>query len=141
LCGISGKLDATATAFQIINILWYYVSEQYLSTIRASKNCAMNSKRIQRALRTDHSLAEDELTIAAVEARLFGHAGFPEAADALAYDAVQRTLAVSPLAHPFLAQLSRLYSLWQALFVGPELAVTVRPECQCLYRLVQRMGG
>lgn len=60
----------------------------------------MKSSGIQRALRTDNSLAEDALTITALEARLFGHAGFPEAADALAYDSVQRILAVSipPLA-------------------------------------------
>jgi len=54
----------------------------------------MKASRIQRKCQADNSLAEDVLTATALEARLFGHAGFPEAADALAYDAVQRILAV-----------------------------------------------
>ncbi len=60
-----------------------------------SKEGMMKSSRNQRAPRADHSLPEDALTVTALEARLFGHAGFPEAADALAYDSVQRILAVS----------------------------------------------
>ena len=55
----------------------------------------MKSSRNQRAPRADHSLPEDALAVTALEARLFGHAGFPETADALAYDGVQRILAVS----------------------------------------------
>ena len=56
----------------------------------------MKASRVQRGQRAISNLADDVLTTTALEARLFGHAGFPEAADAIAYDAVQRILAVCP---------------------------------------------
>lgn len=40
-------------------------------------------------------LAQDRLTLSAVSPRLFGHAGLPAATDSLAYEPVQRILAVS----------------------------------------------
>ena len=42
-------------------------------------------------------LADDGLVQAHLDVRLFEHAGFPEATDSLAYDGVQRLLAVSLL--------------------------------------------
>ena len=51
--------------------------------------------RLHRVFRNGgRTLADDALTSIALEPRFFGHAGFPEATDALAYDPVQRLLAV-----------------------------------------------
>ena len=41
-------------------------------------------------------LAQDKLTLASVAPQLFGHAGLPAATDSLAYEPVQRILAVRP---------------------------------------------
>jgi hypothetical protein len=55
----------------------------------------MKGARLPRVLRSDErALAEDALSSLGLEPRFFGHAGFPEATDALAYDPVQRLLAV-----------------------------------------------
>ncbi|KAK9908560.1 hypothetical protein WJX75_009693 [Coccomyxa subellipsoidea] len=55
----------------------------------------MKSSRLQRVLRSDgRTLAEDLLSSSSLHPRFFGHSGFPEATDALAYDPVQRLLAV-----------------------------------------------
>ena len=63
----------------------------------------MKASRLHRGQPANDRLADDVLTITALEARLFGHAGFPEAADALAYDAVQRILAVCPCLIPIMS--------------------------------------
>ena len=55
----------------------------------------MKGARLPRVLRSDdRGLSEDALTSLGLEPRFYGHAGFPEATDALAYDPVQRLLAV-----------------------------------------------
>lgn len=56
----------------------------------------MKSSRLHRVLRSDgRTLAEDLLSTSDLQPRFFGHSGFPEATDALAYEPVQRLLAVS----------------------------------------------
>ena len=55
----------------------------------------MKGARLPRVVRSDdRGLADDALTSLGLEPRFYGHAGFPEATDALAYDPVQRLLAV-----------------------------------------------
>ena len=49
----------------------------------------------QQVLRTDgFQLAQDRLKSTALDPTFFGHAGFPEDTDSLAYEPVQRLLAV-----------------------------------------------
>jgi hypothetical protein len=55
----------------------------------------MKATRLHRVLRSDGKVpSEDKLTPSMLSPSFFGHSGFPAASDALAYDPVQRLLAV-----------------------------------------------
>lgn len=73
----------------------------HLSRRRASKVCKNMKGRLKQELHKQllktegFALAEDKLILPAVSPQFFGHAGLPAATDSLAYEPVQRILAVS----------------------------------------------
>ena len=55
----------------------------------------LKSELHKQLLRTDgYELAEDKLILSAVAPKFYGHAGLPAVTDSLAYEPVQRILAV-----------------------------------------------
>ena len=88
--------DATPDKLRVCTDKGNATALGHLSKVCKTMKGRLKQELHKQLLKTEgFALAEDKLILPAVSPQFFGHAGLPAATDSLAYEPVQRILAVS----------------------------------------------